>query len=186
MKFLDIAKSQIGVVEEGGNNRGPQIREYLAVTNLSEGNPWCAAFVAWCMKQAGIKDWPMTADTWALKDWAKRNNLLFNTGPPETGDVFLLLDSEGQPKHTGFVLSPGVGVFVALEGNVGGTGKPGDEVYNKNSYKYSECKFIETPKGSETKKIKLFFNKNGFKVVVPFTLEKGEYDVEFLTGELTI
>ena len=35
-------------------------------------------------------------------------------------------------------------------------------------------------------KIKLFFNKNGFKLVVGQDLKKGSYDVEFMESEITI
>lgn len=38
----------------------------------------------------------------------------------------------------------------------------------------------------DKQKIKLFFNKNGFKVVVPQDLKKGEYQVDFLSAEIDI
>ncbi|QEC53855.1 putative peptidoglycan binding protein [Anseongella ginsenosidimutans] len=41
-----------GAGEEGGNNRGPWVKKYLAPTGLGEGYSWCAAFVSWCYLQA--------------------------------------------------------------------------------------------------------------------------------------
>ncbi len=51
-KTLDFALTQFGVHEIGGNNRGPQVEKYLATIGLEPGDPWCAAFVCWCLKQA--------------------------------------------------------------------------------------------------------------------------------------
>jgi hypothetical protein len=58
-KSLEIAASQIGVVEQPPNsNRGPEVDEYLRSVGLDpEGNhySWCAAFVYWCFQQAAIQ-----------------------------------------------------------------------------------------------------------------------------------
>lgn len=40
--------------------------------------------------------------------------------------------------------------------------------------------------GEAPKKLKLFANKNGFKVVVPHDLKAGEYNVEFFSAEITM
>lgn len=49
---LDSARTQIGVHEAANRNDGPRIRLYLAAVGLSEGNPYCAAFVVWCFRAA--------------------------------------------------------------------------------------------------------------------------------------
>lgn len=54
-EVLKVAQSQIGVYEQGGNNKGPEIVNYLKEVGLEEGNPWCAAFVIWCIHQVELK-----------------------------------------------------------------------------------------------------------------------------------
>jgi hypothetical protein len=53
-KALSIAISELkrGAGEAGGNNRGADVRRYLAPVGLTEPNSWCAAFVSWCFLQA--------------------------------------------------------------------------------------------------------------------------------------
>ena len=76
---LKIARAEVGVAEVGGNNRGRRVEEYLAAVGLGPGNPWCAAYVAWVMRQAEVRGWPMTGDTWALEDWAREHGCLHST-----------------------------------------------------------------------------------------------------------
>lgn len=50
--LVEIAESQIGVKEIGGNNQGPMVRQYQNSTWLAPGAwPWCAAFTSWCLKE---------------------------------------------------------------------------------------------------------------------------------------
>lgn len=44
-----LAEADRGVREEGGNNRGPDVRRYLAACDppIHVAAPWCAAFVQW-------------------------------------------------------------------------------------------------------------------------------------------
>jgi hypothetical protein len=52
-KVLEVALSQVGVEERPrGSNRGPEVEQYLASVHLPPGNPWCAAFVSWCVREA--------------------------------------------------------------------------------------------------------------------------------------
>ena len=50
--LIAIAQSQIGVKEAKGNNDGIEVEAYLAVAGLKKGEPWCAAFLNWVIKQA--------------------------------------------------------------------------------------------------------------------------------------
>lgn len=43
-----LAEVDHGVGEEGGNNEGERIRQYLAGAGISMAAPWCAAFVDYC------------------------------------------------------------------------------------------------------------------------------------------
>jgi hypothetical protein len=46
------AELERGAGESGGDNRGADVRRYLAPAGLTEPNNWCAAFVSWCYLQA--------------------------------------------------------------------------------------------------------------------------------------
>lgn len=129
-RVLEIARKEVGVRETPGwNNHGKRVEEYLAAVGLGAGNPWCAAIVAFVQREAGVKGWPMTGDTWAIRDWAKANGCLHDTGA--AGDVFLLYNSEG-PTHTGFVESVDGQYVWTIEGNTGGgSDTDGEGVFHK-------------------------------------------------------
>ncbi len=131
---LATAASQVGVHEVGGNDLGPQIEEYQASCNLPPGSPWCACLVHWCLKQNNIPLEPATGDTWAIRDWAKDKGILYDSNPVR-GDIFLLLDNDGEPEHTGFVTDNDVETqsFDSIEGNTTDPSGvfPGKGVYRK-------------------------------------------------------
>ncbi len=52
---IDTAKRYINVVESGNNN-GKEINKFLNSVSLAPGNPYCQAFIYYCMSQNGIKD----------------------------------------------------------------------------------------------------------------------------------
>lgn len=139
--IIAIAQREVGVHEHGGNNCGQRVEEYLAAVGLGAGNPWCAAFVAWCMQRASVQGWPATGDTWALEDWARAHDCL--TPHPAAGDVFLLLGSDGRPMHTGLVASVTSSTAIAtIEGNTGmASDTDGDGVARK-SRAIQACRFI--------------------------------------------
>jgi len=118
-RTLDIAKKQVGVREKPGN-RGREVAAYLAAVGLGEGHPWCAAFVIWCIREAGKKlglDCPLPRDgrCQKLAEWAAARRCLFDS--PAVGDVFVLMGSEGRFSHTGFVAALGKGSVETIEGN---------------------------------------------------------------------
>ena len=53
-RVRNIAKSFVGT-REIGNNGGPQVTRFLKSVGLRPGNPWCAAFVSFCLDSAKIK-----------------------------------------------------------------------------------------------------------------------------------
>lgn len=111
-----VAESQIGVREEGGNNRGPKVEAYQKATWLAgTGWAWCAAFVCWCVLQAlqvraiAPKGWarPRTAGAYDLEEWAAGNKphgankgwrLMPRGTPPKRGDIVTFTWA-----HTGIV-----------------------------------------------------------------------------------
>ena len=130
---LQLARKEVGVQEVGGNNRGRRVEEYLAAVGLGPGQPWCAAFIAWCMRAAGVQGWPATGDTWALEDWARARGVLHDD--PQRGDVFLVLGADGRPVHTGFVAAVQSEYVSTIEGNTGMRSDfDGDGVAAKSRY----------------------------------------------------
>lgn len=46
---ISLAKSQIGVTENGNSNNSADVNKYRF--GKANGNPWCASFVSWCYGQ---------------------------------------------------------------------------------------------------------------------------------------
>lgn len=56
--WLQIARRELGVKEVPGPGSHPRILQYHDATRLhakSDEVPWCAAFVCWCLEQAGVR-----------------------------------------------------------------------------------------------------------------------------------
>ena len=74
---LSIARSEIkkGAQEVGGNNRGPFVAKYLQPSGLRPPQPWCAAFVSWCLlsasKKLGLTPLPYFVSAREMFNWAK-------------------------------------------------------------------------------------------------------------------
>lgn len=121
---LLIAKSQIGVQEIPKNsNSGPDVKKYLKSVGLSEGYPWCMAFVFWCVKQSALKT--------AIKNPLKKTGGVidqYNSCPkirqalPKPGDIFIMDYGKGIG-HTGFVTKVlANGSVKTIEGNTNDDG----------------------------------------------------------------
>lgn len=142
-KLADIARSQIGVKEVGGNNRGTKIREYQSATNLEPAAwPWCSGLVCWCvrewLKDPEVVKWlnlkvltpekwrPRTAAAFGLIEWAKKHpdttEVLPETAQAKVGDIVIFDFS-----HTGIVVGTTKGSILCVEGN---TNQRGDRESN--------------------------------------------------------
>jgi hypothetical protein len=127
-----IYTSQIGVREATGKNDGPEVEMYLRATNLGKGNPWCAAYVRWCLDSAGVES---RVTAWSPTAFNRRNPVYVDRQwirEGRHGDVFTLyypkLERIG---HTGFVdkiYNDGT-MMQAVEGNTDGKSRDGDGVY---------------------------------------------------------
>lgn len=147
--LAQIAESQEGVREKGGNNRGPEVREYQTATWLTPGPwAWCAAFVCWCMFQAiklhGGVSWkrPQTAGAYDFESWArggydKAVSTAWKVLPaqqhqPRRGDIVTFTWA-----HIGIVVKVEGSTVWTIEGNTGGKnskvsdGATGDGVFLK-------------------------------------------------------
>lgn len=101
---LEIALTQLHVREEGGNNRGRQVEEYLASVRLLPGEPWCCAGMFWCFERAARRlqipnPFPRTGSgirLWDLSDRVCRDS------NPRPGYVYVL-DHGDHKSHVGIV-----------------------------------------------------------------------------------
>ena len=138
-RVADIYRSQIGVRELTGHNDGKMVEAYLASCHLSKGNPWCAAFVTWSYKQAGVK----TVVSGYAPNWFPKQNVVYsrqskNNSIPGTSDVFgIWFANKKRIAHVGFIDEWLPGSFaVTVEGNTNEAGsREGDGVYRKRRLK---------------------------------------------------
>lgn len=106
--------------------------------HLSEGNPWCAAFVVWCHKQCGYKI-PETGYSPLL--FPKEKTCIINPSP---GDVFgIYFKNKGRIAHVGFIDKVENNGYVTVEGNTNASGsREGDGVYSKRRMKGQIYKIV--------------------------------------------
>lgn len=143
-EMVSVAKGQIGVHEEGGNNLGPMIRKYQETTWLEPGAwPWCAAFMSWVLFTASNSLKLPGRSIWRCKDasafgwekWAKSEGLtvLDESNLAEAGDIVVFDFS-----HIGIVIKdqkPHESTVTCCEGNTsikgGRDSETGDGVMQK-------------------------------------------------------
>ena len=134
-KALAVAETMIGVMEQGGNNTGPEVDKIIRANGGVIGEPWCGDFVAFCYRQAGSKK---VDRSWASVNAIEGGNYgdFVRTNNPAAGDVVTYSFS-----HTGIFkrwIDRAKGLFETIEGNTGSIGAVsdsltgGDGVYDKN------------------------------------------------------
>lgn len=133
------AMKYIGVTEHGGENKGPQVEEFQkAVDGKAAGEPWCAAFMMFCLQQA--------EDLTGLSSAVHRSEhclTVWNMTPkdmrrekPEPGCLVIWQYGETTAGHMGIVkeVLPD-GRMITIEGNTSdssGVEREGDGVFEKN------------------------------------------------------
>jgi len=137
-KLMAIARSQIGVREATGNNDGKKVEAYLNVTNLSKGHPWCAAFISWVFKQAGLPR-PQTAWSPALFPLARQ------IVTPKPADVLGIYSIKlKRIAHCGLVERKQNNWIISIEGNTDPDGsRNGNGVYRKWRHMKTISKFAD-------------------------------------------
>lgn len=155
-KLIEVAKAEDAkhVREVGGMNRGPDVEKYQKTVGLSPGSPWCAAFVAYCVKEAkGLVVAPLWCSGSAITQWHRGTRKMRPEGftTPEKGDFQTKVrpgmiwvrakDGAGAISarkgtwvqgHTGIVVAVDAEGFHTVEGNTNGAGsREGDGVYSK-------------------------------------------------------
>lgn len=116
---VQAAVSKLGVEEVGGNNRGPDVEVFLSSVGLPPGQPWCAAFVFWCFKQAAsrlgrVSPCPKTGA--GMRLWHLADSVCRLQGPAR-GRVYVLSHGGGL-SHVGIVEAVNEdGTVVEVSGN---------------------------------------------------------------------
>lgn len=116
------------VQEEGGNNRGPWIRQYLDNVDppIAIAAPWCAAFVQYCSDVAAralgipnpLDDVKHEALVQSYADWF--THAVVDPWSAEPGDLVLFSFGGERWDHIGFVVQRPTGNgFFTCEGNTG-------------------------------------------------------------------
>jgi hypothetical protein len=120
---LRVAKTQVGVKEHPpGSNRGPKVDEYQAVCGI-QGQPWCACFVTWCLRQVDWKErgWNQAyVPSWVGTAHLAQHGLhTIGSSAVRAGDIVCFdWEDNGVADHIGFCA--GVvrgGSFPTIEGN---------------------------------------------------------------------
>lgn len=112
-KWMLIAAQEIGVRETPDGSNTPRILEYQRATRLDEqalgdDTAWCAAFVSWCLQEAGFKN-PRFA---LAKNFLKYGEAVT---VPEFGD--LMIFDHGAYKHVAFFVLDIGSDYEVLGGN---------------------------------------------------------------------
>lgn len=137
-RAAEIACSFEGTREQGGRNRGPEVKRFLASIGLDEGHPWCAAFVNYCVKAAArelgmASQIPSTGKVARL--WRRAPEWMKTQHPPPHPSVFVHLNTPDNPEslgHCGFVLGVTGTHLLTIEGNTSQAGsREGDGVYRQ-------------------------------------------------------
>ena len=157
-------EADLQVREEGGMNRGAKVEAYQRAAALGPGDPWCAAFVAWCVMKSRQAT---TAPTWtsgsAITTWqkgSKRAGVDASTTPNSPGYQSKVKpgwvwvrakDPKGASDaarglwvqgHCGIVVAVDAVGFHTVEGNTNSAGsRDGDGVYRK-LHKWSDAELI--------------------------------------------
>lgn len=128
---LNSAIAEIGTKEEGGNNRGERIGQYLATTGLAQGHPWCAAFIKFIYNENKIPT--PGANAWS-PSWFPTHRTYWKRGDsPEVvqkADIFgLYYNNLKRIGHVGVIEKVNDGWIYTIEGNTGSDqGRDGDIV----------------------------------------------------------
>ena len=114
-----IARTQVGQAEmPPGSNDSPRIAEYRGAVAGAEVGPWCADFVSWASRQAGIplgENGEGFQSVGAIWEWAERTGRAIPaaSGAPQAGDL-IVWGSD----HVGIVESVDPdGTIHTIEGN---------------------------------------------------------------------
>jgi hypothetical protein len=114
-RMVALAQGELGVAEQPpGSNDAPRIAQYREATAGAPGpGPWCAYFVSWAARQAGVPIGEQGQGFGRVDDvlaWAQRTNRVVSA--PQPGDLIVW------DEHIGLVESVAPdGTVTTIEGN---------------------------------------------------------------------
>lgn len=128
---IDTAKAYVGT-KELPTNRGVEVEKFLHSVGLNAGNPWCAAFVSYCLQVTNSALYKRTglAINYINSTSIKAIDVLENPALIDTALVIWRI-GKGTRGHIGFTFKNINGIFYTVEGNTGNNTREGDGVYEK-------------------------------------------------------
>lgn len=122
-KALDIARSQVGVKEDGSSNNSYNVNKYRG--GVANGQPWCASFVSYCFgnAQGSNKKSPFgyTASSQRIKNEAIKAGKYSDKNDnykPQVGDLAIWTYQKNVSGHVGIISAINEdGTFEVIEGN---------------------------------------------------------------------
>ncbi len=96
---------------------------------VSYGYAWCAAFVSWCLRQAGVPASLAKTEVSCIRmtNWFKENSTYHDLSSgytPLPGDLIMFHRGDFKPHHVGLVVGVKEGYVYTIEGNSGGVVGP--------------------------------------------------------------
>jgi hypothetical protein len=137
-RLVEVARKEIGVLEEGCGNCGAHVARYLAYAGVKTPAPWCAAWVSWCYGSTG-KPQPRTA-------WSPG---LFPQGrlveEPEAGYVFgIYYPALKRIGHCGIIERVQGDMLCTIEANTNiQGGREGIGVFRRLRHKRTVAKYAD-------------------------------------------
>ncbi len=113
--LMNVARSQLGVHEIGGSNRGPQVERYIHAGHGVPGESWCGDFTDWCVLEAHIPLLHTFRYVPGAEAWAKHQGRWHLN--PAIGRACIMDFDGGVSDHVGLVESIHDGYIINIEGN---------------------------------------------------------------------
>jgi len=144
---VDIASRYIGERETQGFNRSPFIDRINALAGVDMGSPYCASFVSFVMREAGLKNAPYSA--WS-PDWFKNPKYLVKFSDVQRNDIGgLYFSNKGRIAHVFIVAEKGKAFTKTIEantspdsGDLSAKSREGDGIFKR----YRPNKLLEQPR----------------------------------------
>nr|DAL19451.1 MAG TPA_asm: PlyB like endolysin [Caudoviricetes sp.] len=129
-KLIQIAKNEVGYLEKASNSQLDSKTANAGENNYTkywrdikpdyQGQPWCAAFVSWCMMKAfGLDTAKKLLKHWPYVYCPTIADLFTLNANPKIGDI-VIFKRNGEFAHTGIVIKVSGDRFWTVEGNTSG------------------------------------------------------------------
>lgn len=131
-RAMELALAEVGVLEEGGQNRGRRVEQYQAAIGLPPGQPYCLAFCVWAFDRAAKElgmDNPLTRSGKVSRLWRKAPEF-WRCDRPTVGSIFCRALDPSDPEskgHAGLVVGVTPTHIVTVEANTSPATKAGQK-----------------------------------------------------------